>query len=620
MKAKKLSVILLAAFALVSCSQDDNVGGVYKPTDITVNAPEFDTDWTIPGNAGGGKQRIKLDLDETTGLKFSWTQGDMVGVFAQNSEQQLPMIMSDGQEAGAKVYFDREDYQLKQGVTYVGYYPVVDRLTQKPNIEISYKGQVQDANGSYSHLAKYDYLVSNPVAVEKTNTADFYFNHQGAILRLMIDMPEADTYSKVTLEAKENGNRASVFTTKATMNLFNTEEVIQTEATSNMMTLDFKENSVYTTAGNKVLEAWVMVSPVDFTSRELTVTVKSATGKSDVVYTVNPGKNFVKGKAYQIKVPGDVEVDETIFGLKWAPCNTRSWIDAVKYNDDIYVHSYIPTIPLAEQGITFIYDSERTIFTDTENPVAYHYQWDRDFGFAASNYAYDSNYKTRLPNASNIPSSFGAYYAFDDGYYNDINIPISNPDYFIYPQGRNDYCSVSRTKWADRMDSYGFSAAPEGFHIPTLAEWNTLRPENENKVYTYASSGIKVNDGTAYPFYVKHEDGCTIIWSMWQTSAKKYLDVRRIGGTYTLDNLTTAVMEKCENPLQLPADGYRSSQGTLQWQERGLYWASDSPDATSGTSYAFSFTIDTSNRTIRISSGTQPRKFAFSVRCIYDAQ
>ena len=298
MKTKKLLFAGLAGLLFASCAQDDSTYEEHnaKQTDITVNADDFVSDGASRSARVSGKKKTALQLG-SSGLAFSWTQGDVTGVFAENSGQQMPMKMIDGQGTGNKAYFEREDYELKSGVRYVGYYPVVDRLMQEPFIDIDYEGQVQSTNGSYSHLAKYDYLVSDAVTVEKTNTADFYFNHQGAILRLMIDMPETDTYSSVTLSSAD-----AVFTTKAVMDLFNTTEVIQPKTKSKSVTLDFAANSVSTTADKMQLEAWIMISPADFTTRDMTVTVKSATGKEDVVYTVRPEKNFVKGKAYIINV------------------------------------------------------------------------------------------------------------------------------------------------------------------------------------------------------------------------------------------------------------------------------------------------------------------------------
>lgn len=336
MKTKKLLFIGLAVSLFASCAQDETTDEVNNArlSDITVSVDGFESDGAAKSARQPGKKKTALQLG-SSGLAFSWTQGDVTGVFAENSGQQMPMKMIDGQGTGNKAYFEREDYELKSGVRYVGYYPVVDRLMQDPFIDINYEGQVQEGNGLYSHLAKYDYLVSNPVTVEKTNTADFYFNHQGAILRLMIDMPEADTYSSVTLSAEDNA-----FTTKAVMDLFNTAEPIQRGTTSKSVTLGFKENSVSTTSGNLQLEAWIMISPADFTSRDMTVTVKSATGKDDVVYTVSPEKNFVKGKAYIINVKNDESEDWVDLGLPSGTLWAKKNVGAEKETDYGNYHSW----------------------------------------------------------------------------------------------------------------------------------------------------------------------------------------------------------------------------------------------------------------------------------------
>lgn len=151
----------------------------------------------------------------------------------------------------------------------------------------------------------------------------------------MIDMPETDTYSSVTLSSAD-----AVFTTKAVMDLFNTTEVIQPKTKSKSVTLDFAANSVSTTADKMQLEAWIMISPADFTTRDMTVTVKSATGKEDVVYTVRPEKNFVKGKAYIINVKND-ESDEWVdLGLPSGTLWARKNVGAEKETDYGNYHSW----------------------------------------------------------------------------------------------------------------------------------------------------------------------------------------------------------------------------------------------------------------------------------------
>lgn len=352
---------------------------------------------------------------------------------------------------------------------------------------------------------------------------------------------------------------------------------------------------------------WTLTIPANATSEERTLTV-TATNKliADATVSITFTQEGV-----------EEETDE----LQWAENNTRSWIDAVPYNANIYCHSYIPDIPLADQGIGFVY-SDATILLNTENPYAYHFQWDRDFGFVASTAAFDNGY-TYLPNSNNIPDSFGPVYggAYEQGTASQ-NYSLQHPDMFVYPSNSQsyDWCSTERSVWTDRFDTYGISAAPKGYHIPTVAEWKTLLPEGENITYSY-STGYKVELGTSYPFFAKQEGANTKVWCLYGSSSKNYLEVRIVKGAYSLADLTAEILDNARILVQIPADGYRTSQGTLQWQQRGLYWSSESAGATKkGYSIAFSFTINTGAKTVRVSVGEQPRKYAFSIRCIKDNQ
>lgn len=352
---------------------------------------------------------------------------------------------------------------------------------------------------------------------------------------------------------------------------------------------------------------WTLTIPANTTAEVRTLTV-TATNKliADATVSITFTQEGV-----------EEETDE----LQWAENNTRSWIDAVPYNTNIYCHSYIPDIPLADQGIGFVY-SDATILLNTENPYAYHFQWDRDFGFVASTAAFDNGY-TYLPNSNNIPDSFGPVYggAYEQGTASQ-NYSLQHPDMFVYPSNSQsyDWCSTERSVWTDRFDTYGISAAPKGYHIPTVAEWKTLLPEGENITYFY-STGYKVELGTSYPFFAKQEGANTKVWCLYGSSSKNYLEVRIVKGAYSLADLTAEILDNARILVQIPADGYRTSQGTLQWQQRGLYWSSESAGATKkGYSIAFSFTIDTGAKTVRVSVGEQPRKYAFSIRCIKDNQ
>ena len=373
-------------------------------------------------------------------------------------------------------------------------------------------------------------------------------------------------------------------------------------------------------------DGWMLEAPVETRTDYLwekgywTLTIPANTTAEERTLTVTATNKLIADATVSITFTQE-GVEEETDELQWAENNTRSWIDAVPYNTNIYCHSYIPDIPLADQGIGFVY-SDATILLNTENPYAYHFQWDRDFGFVASTAAFDNGY-TYLPNSNNIPDSFGPVYggAYEQGTASQ-NYSLQHPDMFVYPSNSQsyDWCSTERSVWTDRFDTYGISAAPKGYHIPTVAEWKTLLPEGENITYFY-STGYKVELGTSYPFFAKQEGANTKVWCLYGSSSKNYLEVRIVKGAYSLADLTAEILDNARILVQIPADGYRTSQGTLQWQQRGLYWSSESAGATKkGYSIAFSFTIDTGAKTVRVSVGEQPRKYAFSIRCIKDNQ
>ena len=199
-----------------------------------------------------------------------------------------------------------------------------------------------------------------------------------------------------------------------------------------------------------------------------------------------------------------------------------------------------------------------------------------------------------------------------------------NFEQFNYPSNYYDWCNTSgRLEWGNRIESLGISAAPEGFHIPTYAELQTLLPEGKNENYTPFGISIEVQDkdgieGVAKPFFVKNlEDGSTVVWSILSTTAKNYLDIRRLPRTISKDLLNEETM-KTDVYVRMPADGYRINSGVVQWQQRGMYWAADCVSSTTnGKARCFSFTLNTDG-TIRLSTDEQPRKYAFSIKCVYD--
>ena len=310
---KNIFLLITAAMMLLSCSQDESDNKSWRADDARIAAKAADFEATT-GFTSPATRTALTPTDK--GLAFTWSEGDILGVFNKTESQQIPVYMSGGADSKDATFSSR-GFQLAAGEQYVAYYPIVDKLTVSPVIPVDYTGQTQDGNGSYAHLASHDYMVSDAVTPTATNVADFTMHHVGAILRLRITMPKADSYSSVVLSATSD----KAFTTNANLNLFGTELIEPTEQASTM-TLNL--TNAATTDADKVLTVWAMVLPTDLSSETVTVTVKSATGADDAVFSFQPGKKLASGKAYSYDIKPTTEeyVDLGLAsGNLWATCN-----------------------------------------------------------------------------------------------------------------------------------------------------------------------------------------------------------------------------------------------------------------------------------------------------------
>ena len=316
---KKIFLFFAVMTLMMSCSQEENASDVNSQgnAELTVNGTDFEigtgfTTQTDAGKNGKAQTRTALSLDETKGLQFSWSDGDRMGVFGESGGQQVVLKMVSG--AGTKqAKFSSNDFQLAAGKKYVAYYPLVNLADATPFIDVDYTGQTQDGNNSYAHLPKYDYMVSDAAIPTSTNDVDLQLHHVGAILRLRITMPSADTYKQVVLSTDGND-----FDNKVNLDLLNQKGngLINATSSTNETVLDLTNTS--TTEDNKVLTVWMMLSPTDLTSKTVNVTVKSATeGTDDVAFSFTPTKKFEQGKAYSYDLKQNATME--IFRIAYRP-------------------------------------------------------------------------------------------------------------------------------------------------------------------------------------------------------------------------------------------------------------------------------------------------------------
>ena len=223
-------------------------------------------------------------------VEFSWEDGDTIGIFPNTGAQAYFPILSES--AGTNTAsFTGGGWALKSSSTYAAYYPFVGNfyISQK-EIPICYEGQKQTGNASMAHLSTHDFMAASG-STPSSGKVNFHFAHLGAFAQLKITMPQGGTLTSVTLSADE-----AVFTAEGTIDLTATTPAIKSVKKSKTLKLDVE--NVTTTPESNVATLYMMLTPVDFTSRTLSAIVETSDGKSETITLT--GKNFEAGKAYGV--------------------------------------------------------------------------------------------------------------------------------------------------------------------------------------------------------------------------------------------------------------------------------------------------------------------------------
>jgi len=277
----------LAIIALVSSCvnemEDNTITGDYN-SKIKLTAKPFVLD------DGGAATRSFLSRTETS-LKFSWKDGEAIGVFPVNptTNIQAKKTISVTGQGSLSADFDGAGWELKRGNSYSAYSPFNGTMpseTPYTSVPINMTGQAQNGNGSLAHIGdKYDYMYASSVVPTEGNV-NFEFDHACAIAILDLTMPVAGTWTEATLTAESD-----VFTTSATMNVSTgaVTPVIKSSSISLALT------DVITTAEDRIVNIYMSVLPC--TTGALTLKVKNSDSKEYTATLVS--KTLMAGRAYK---------------------------------------------------------------------------------------------------------------------------------------------------------------------------------------------------------------------------------------------------------------------------------------------------------------------------------
>lgn len=305
---KKSIFLGLAVLLMTACQSDiatennQNVASSKVKVDVQPFVEDSDAEST----------RTTLEKS-ATGFTFKWSEGDQLGVFPQGVNRQQLMDLETGSGAG-NASFTCQGFQLDQNNTYRAYYPVTDKAADKtPYVDFDYTGQVQDGNNNYAHLGKFDYLISGSTTPTGTNTAAFTMQHLGAIIKVNAKTAGGGTFKSMTLTFPNNTVLESV-----KLNVFNPSD-LSNATYGNSLTLTFKNPITVNMDGSVI--GYFMAWPMAQNNSPITVTLKSADGKSDETFSTTINKTFLNGRAYAINVSSDYVDLGLPSGNLWATKN-----------------------------------------------------------------------------------------------------------------------------------------------------------------------------------------------------------------------------------------------------------------------------------------------------------
>lgn len=209
--------------------------------------------------AEAGIEETKTAYDANGSVFFA--AADTVGIFPSKGAQVYFEI--EGDDVGKQyVRFDGGGWALKEGYSYLSYYPFVgDFYLGKNHIPVEYVELTQDGNSSLNHVSPVDFLYTDLCKVQD-GSISFTYHRLNCILRPRVTLP-VGTYSKIVIQAEDD-----VFVSKGYYDLTaDTPSIIGTEFTDHL-TL-YLENATF--AEETAFVGNLMTAPVDISNMPINV-------------------------------------------------------------------------------------------------------------------------------------------------------------------------------------------------------------------------------------------------------------------------------------------------------------------------------------------------------------
>lgn len=335
MKKNLFNTIALSVIvgAMVSCSQEltetaleQHVVKGEEVTKLSANIGNFRSE-TMGEESPATRSAIVED--EHGDLQLVWSDKDTLGIFP-SSGYQVPFPIAA--QAGTKnAYFDGGGWGLMSNGTYSAYSPLIgDLYLKKTEVPLVLLTQVQNGNGSFAHLNKYDYMAAVNATVNQSGGIEFNFEHLVAILHMQIRMPQAGTYKYVILETSDK------FTTEAKLDLSDGSVTMTKQSPIQAMKLENVE--VEDSDPNHVLDIYMSILPADLTGKILYTKIYDE--NNNCYSTTMQAKNFEAGTIYNSKKIASADLTHS--GLPVVIINTPNNQDIT--SKDEYVENTLMSV------------------------------------------------------------------------------------------------------------------------------------------------------------------------------------------------------------------------------------------------------------------------------------
>ena len=268
---------------LASCVDQQLETIVLKEVKATICDFEYE-----PENAA----RTSYSLGES-GYEAKWADGDVLGIYPVGGDQ-VAFPISDGTGASEAV-FDGGAWALKGSYAYAAYYPfsATNYTIPEDQIPVTYAGQTQIGNNTFTHFSSYDYLASKATHPDSEGNVSLKMKHLGSFFLLKLTLPKAGTYTKLALTSDNKE-----FTVQGTLDLTTEEPFITATSTAKSIVINLKD--VTLAKDNEQLTVNLMVAPKDLSESNIAIKI---TDKEGNMYTTASdqhitGKEYVANKTY----------------------------------------------------------------------------------------------------------------------------------------------------------------------------------------------------------------------------------------------------------------------------------------------------------------------------------